>query len=103
MQMNLNAKELLLKALGIKMASLNEKVEDFKNLPYATEHIKNWDILFENMPFIADFLEERGKTLRSIIDEYNIDTYGNLENTMAQEFIDSLLQELADELGEEIA
>ena len=46
--------ELAIEALELQDdKALIETAKEFNTLPYATEYIKNWDILFNDLPFIA--------------------------------------------------
>ena len=88
-----NADELF-KAL-IKIA------KEFDALPYATEYIKNWNILFNDLPFIANYVENNGHSLKEIINEYEVTFFSNLENALAEVFVETVLYSILQQLNNE--
>ena len=74
--------------------ALIETAKEFDALPYATEYIKNWDILFNNLSFIAKYIEKNGHSLQGVINEYGVITFSSLENALAEMFIDIVLNNI---------
>ena len=87
--------ELAIQALELQdYNALIETAKEFAALPYATEYIKNWDILFNNLPFIAKYIEANGHSLEGVINEYSVVTFSNLENALAEMFVDIVLNDI---------
>ena len=87
--------ELAIQALELQdHNALIETAKEFDALPYATEYIKNWNILFSNLPLIAKYIENNGHCLQGVINEYGIVTFSNLENALAEIFIDIVLNDI---------
>ena len=87
--------ELAIQALELQdHNALIETAKEFDALPYATEYIKNWDILFNNLSFIANYVEANGHSLQGVINEYGVITFSGLENALAEMFIDIVLDSI---------
>ena len=87
--------ELAIQALELQdHNALIETAKEFDALPYASEYIKNWHILFKNLPLIAKYVEANGYSLQRVINEYGIVTFSNLENALAEMFIDIVLDSI---------
>ena len=74
--------------------ALIETAKEFDALPYATEYIKNWNILFNNLPLIAKYIEANGHSLQGVINEYGVITFSSLENALAELFVDIVLNNI---------
>ena len=74
--------------------ALIETAKEFDALPYATEYIKNWDILFNNLSFIAKHIEKNGHCIRGVINEYGVITFSGLENALAELFVNIVLNNI---------
>ena len=79
--------------------ALIETAKEFDALPYATEYIKNWNILFSNLPLIAKYIEANGHSLQGVINKYDVITFSGLENALAEIFIDIVLNSILLELS----
>ena len=87
--------ELAIEALELENHNaLVETAKEFGALPYASEYIKNWNILFKNLPLIAKYVEANGHSLEGVINEYNVVTFSNLENALAEMFVDIVLNNI---------
>lgn len=87
--------ELAIQALELQdHNALIETAKQFDSLPYATEYIKNWNILFNNLSLIAKYIEKNGHCLQGIINEYGVITFSSLENTLAELFVDIVLNNI---------
>ena len=87
--------ELAIQALELQdHNALVETAKEFDALPYATEYIKNWHILFKNLSLIAKYVEANGHSLQGVINEYNVVTFSNLENALAEMFVDIVLNDI---------
>ena len=67
--------------------ALIETAKEFYASPYASEYIKNWNILFNNLPLIAKYVEANGHSLEGVINEYGVITFSGLENALAELFV----------------
>ena len=74
--------------------ALIETAKEFDALPYATEYIKNWNILFNNLPFIANYVEANGHSLEGVINNYGVITFSGLENALAELFVNIVLNNI---------
>ena len=74
--------------------ALIEIAKEFDASPYASEYIKNWNILFNDLPFIAKHIEKNGHCIRGVINEYGVITFSSLENALAEMFIDIVLDSI---------
>ena len=74
--------------------ALIEIAKEFDALPYATEYIKNWNILFNNLPLIAKYVEANGHSLEGVINEYGVITFSGLENALAELFVNIVLNDI---------
>ena len=74
--------------------ALIETAKEFDASPYASEYIKNWNILFSNLPLIAKYIEKNGHSLQGVINEYGVITFSSLENALAEMFIDIVLDSI---------
>lgn len=74
--------------------ALIKTAKEFNALPYATEYIKNWDILFNDLPFIAKHIEKNGHCIRGVINEYGVITFSGLENALAELFVNIVLNDI---------
>ena len=87
--------ELAIEALELEdHNALIETAKEFDASPYASEYIKNWNILFNNLPFIAKYVEKNGHSLQGVINEYGVITFSSLENALAEMFIDIVLDSI---------
>lgn len=87
--------ELAIQALELQdHNALIETAKEFDALPYASEYIKNWNILFKNLPLIAKYVEANGHSLEGVINEYSVVTFSNLENALAEMFVDIVLNDI---------
>ena len=87
--------ELAIQALELQdHNALIETAKEFDALPYASEYIKNWNILFNNLPLIAKYVEANGHSLEGVINEYGVITFSNLENALAEMFVDIVLNDI---------
>ena len=87
--------ELVIQALELQdHNALVEIAKEFDALPYASEYIKNWNILFNNLPLIAKYVEANGHSLEGVINEYGVITFSNLENALAEMFVDIVLNDI---------
>ena len=87
--------ELVIQALELQdHNALIETAKEFDALPYASEYIKNWNILFNNLPLIAKYVEANGHSLEGVINEYGVITFSNLENALAEMFVDIVLNDI---------
>ena len=92
--------ELAIQALELEdHNALIEIAKEFDTLPYATEYIKNWDILFNNLPFIANYVENNRHSLKEIINEYEVTFFSNLENALAEVFVETVLYNILQQLN----
>lgn len=74
--------------------ALIETAKEFDTSPYASEYIKNWNILFNNLPLIAKYVEANGYSLEGVINKYGVITFSGLENALAEMFIDIVLDSI---------
>ena len=79
--------------------ALVETAKEFNKLPNTTEYIKDWDILFNSLPFIADYVENNGHSLKEIISEYEVTFFSNLENALAEVFVETVLYNILQQLN----
>ena len=87
--------ELAIEALELQdHNALIETAKEFDTSPYASEYIKNWNILFNNLPLIAKYVEANGHSLEGVINEYGVITFSNLENALAEMFVDIVLNDI---------
>ena len=87
--------ELTIQALELQdHNALIETAKEFDAWPYASEYIKNWNILFSNLPLIAKYIEKNGHSLQGVINEYGVITFSGLENALAEMFIDIVLDSI---------
>ena len=87
--------ELAIEALELEdHNALIETAKEFDALPYATEYIKNWNILFNNLPFIANYVEANGHSLEGVINSYGVITFSGLENALAELFVNIVLNNI---------
>ena len=87
--------ELTIQALELQdHNTLIETAKEFDALPYATEYIKNWNILFNNLPFIANYVEANGHSLEGVINNYGVITFSGLENALAELFVNIVLNNI---------
>lgn len=92
--------ELAIQALELQDdKALIEIAKEFDALPYATEYIKNWDILFNNLSFIANYVENNRHSLKEIINEYEVTFFSNLENALAEVFVETVLYNILQQLN----
>ena len=92
--------ELAIQALELQdHNALIETAKEFDTSPYATEYIKNWDILFNNLPFIANYVENNRHSLKEIINEYEVTFFSNLENALAEVFVETVLYNILQQLN----
>ena len=74
--------------------ALIETAKEFDTSPYASEYIKNWNILFNDLPFIAKHIEKNGHCIRGVINEYGVITFSGLENALAELFVNIVLNDI---------
>ena len=74
--------------------ALIETAKEFDASPYASEYIKNWNILFSNLPLIAKYIEKNGHCLQGVINEYGVITFSGLENALAELFVNIVLSNI---------
>ena len=74
--------------------ALIETAKEFDASPYASEYIKNWNILFNDLPFIAKHIEKNGHCIRGVINEYGVITFSGLENALAELFVNIVLNNI---------
>ena len=74
--------------------ALIEIAKEFDASPYASEYIKNWNILFNDLPFIAKHIEKNGHCIRGVINEYGVITFSGLENALAELFVNIVLSNI---------
>lgn len=87
--------ELAIQALELQdHNALVETAKEFDALPYASEYIKNWNILFKNLPLIAKYVEANGHSLEGVINKYGVITFSGLENALAEIFVDIVLNDI---------
>ena len=87
--------ELAIQALELQdHNALVEIAKEFDALPYASEYIKNWNILFNDLPLIAKYVEANGHSLEGVINEYDVITFSNLENALAELFVNIVLNDI---------
>ena len=87
--------ELAIQALELQdHNALIETAKEFDALPYASEYIKNWDILFKDLPLIAKYVEANGHSLEGVINTYGVITFSGLENALAEIFVDIVLNDI---------
>ena len=87
--------ELTIQALELQdHNALIETAKEFDALPYASEYIKNWNILFSNLPLIAKYIEANGHSLQGVINEYSVITFSGLENGLAELFVNIVLNNI---------
>ena len=87
--------ELAIEALELEdHNALIETAKEFDALPYASEYIKNWNILFNNLPLIAKYVEKNGHCLEGVINKYGVITFSGLENALAELFVNIILNNI---------
>ena len=87
--------ELVIQALELQdYNALIETAKEFNALPYASEYIKNWNILFNNLLLIAKYVEANGHCLQGVINEYGVITFSGLENALAELFVNIVLNDI---------
>ena len=87
--------ELAIQALELQdHNALIETAKEFDASPYASEYIKNWNILFSNLPLIAKYVEANGHSLEGVINKYGVITFSGLENALAEMFVDIVLNDI---------
>ena len=87
--------ELAIEALELQdHNALIETAKEFDTSPYASEYIKNWNILFSNLPLIAKYIEKNGHSLQGVINEYGVITFSGLENALAELFVNIVLNNI---------
>ena len=87
--------ELAIQALELQDdKALIETAKEFDASPYASEYIKNWNILFNDLPFIAKYVEKNGHCLEGVINEYGVITFSGLENALAELFVNIVLNDI---------
>lgn len=87
--------ELAIEALELQdYNALIETAKEFNALPYTTEYIKNWNILFNDLPFIAKYIEKNGHCLEGVITKYGVITFSGLENALAELFVNIVLNNI---------
>ena len=87
--------ELTIQALELEdHNALIETAKEFDTSPYASEYIKNWNILFNDLPFIAKHIEKNGHCIRGVINEYGVITFSGLENALAELFVNIVLNDI---------
>ena len=92
--------ELAIQALELQDdKALIETAKEFDALPYSTEYIKNWNILFNNLPLIAKYVEANGHSLEGVITKYGVITFSGLENALAELFVNIVLNNILLQLG----
>lgn len=94
---NLKGFEYELVILALELQGYNALIEtakEFNALPYANEYIKNWNILFNDLPFIAKYIEKNGHCLQGVINEYGVITFSGLENALAELFVNIVLNNI---------
>ena len=74
--------------------ALIETAKEFDASPYASEYIKNWNILFKNLPLIAKYVEANGHSLEGVINKYGVITFSGLENALAELFVNIVLNDI---------
>ena len=79
--------------------ALIETAKEFDASPYASEYIKNWNILFNNLPLIAKYVENNRHSLKEIINEYEVTFFSNLENALAEVFVETVLYNILQQLN----
>ena len=86
--------ELAIEALELEdHNTLIETAKEFDALPYTSEYIKNWNILFNNLPLIAKYVEANGHSLEGVINKYGVITFSGLENALADLFVNIVLND----------
>ena len=92
--------ELAIQALELQdHNALIETAKEFDASPYASEYIKDWNILFSNLPLIAKYVEANGHSLEGVINEYSVVTFSNLENALAEVFVETVLYNILQQLN----
>ena len=87
--------ELTIQALELEdHNALIETAKEFDASPYASEYIKNWNILFNDLPFIAKHIEKNGHCIRGVINKYGVITFSGLENALAELFVNIVLNDI---------
>ena len=87
--------ELAIQALELQdHNALIETAKEFDALPYASEYIKNWNILFNNLPLIAKYVEANSHSLEGVINKYGVITFSGLENALAELFVNIVLNNI---------
>ena len=87
--------ELVIQALELQdHNALIETAKEFDAWPYATEYIKNWNILFKDLPLIAKYVEANGHSLEGVINKYGVITFSGLENALAELFVNIVLNDI---------
>ena len=87
--------ELVIQALELQdHNALVETAKEFDASPYAREYIKNWHILFKDLPLIAKYVEANGHSLEGVINKYGVITFSGLENALAEMFVDIVLNDI---------
>ena len=89
------AYKLAIQALELQADNaLIETAKEFDTSPYASEYIKNWNILFNNLPLIAKYVEANGHSLEGVINKYGVITFSGLENALAELFVNIVLNNI---------
>lgn len=94
---NLKGFEYELVILALELQDYNALIEtakEFDASPYANEYIKNWNILFNDLPFIAKHIEKNGHCLQGVITKYGVITFSGLENALAELFVNIVLNNI---------
>ena len=87
--------ELAIQALKLQDdKALIETAKEFDASPYASEYIKNWNILFNDLPFIAKHIEKNGHCIRGVINEYGVITFYGVKNALAELFVNIVLSNI---------
>ena len=87
--------ELAIQALELENHNaLIETAKEFDTSPYASEYIKNWNILFRDLPLIAKYVEDNGHSLEGVINKYGVITFSGLENALAELFVNIVLNNI---------
>ena len=94
---NLKGFEYELVILALELQDYNALIEtakEFDASPYASEYIKNWNILFNNLLLIAKYIEKNGHCLQGVINKYGVITFSGLENALAELFVNIVLNDI---------
>ena len=94
---NLKGFEYELVILALELQGYNALIEtakEFNASPYASEYIKNGNILFSNLPLIAKYVEANGHSLEGVINKYGVITFSGLENALAELFVNIVLNNI---------